>query len=614
MLAVTLSFVKIRKIDRERLRTAHNPEVRGSNPRLAIFILNLFNIINKERSYMLYSKLAETYEKLEKTPARLSKIEMISSLLKETDTEVLPKVALLLQGRVFPSWDERVIGVASKMVIRVISQTTGFNENEIVQKFNKIGDLGFVVEDFISHKKQKTFLKKSLTVDKVFENLQRLASMEGSGSQERKVSLVSELLSLASPLEAKYIIRTVLEELRVGAAEGVLRDSIAKAFDVNPVDVENAWFIMPDYGEVAKIAKAKGEKGLKNVEIELGTPINVLLAEKSPSLKEAIDVFENPALETKYDGMRSVIHKKGEKIWIFTRRLEDVTKAFPDIVELVKKCVKAEKCILDAEAVGLDQKTGKPLAFQVLSTRIKRKYDIEKSAKEIPIRVNIFDILYLDGKSLFNIPLKERYEFLKKSFKPVPGKFQLVDHIETKDISEAEEFYKKSLDEGNEGLIIKNLDSLYQPGRRVGFWVKIKPTLENLDLAIIGGVWGTGKRTGWIGSLILGCRDEKTGEILQCGMLGTGIKEKKEADTDVTFDELTKMLKPLIVGEKGNEIEVKPKILVEVAYEEIQKSPTYDSGYALRFPRFIRIRPDKKEPDSTERMKKLYEMQKGRGK
>src|SRR3989344_388264 len=259
---------------------------------------------------MFYPKLAETYGKLEKTPSRLDKIEIISSLLKETETDVLPKVALLLQGRVFPSWDERVIGVASKMVIRVISQTTGFNENEIVQKFNKIGDLGLVVEDFISHKKQKTFLKKSLTVDKVFENLQSLASMEGSGSQERKVSLVSELLSLASPLEAKYIIRTVLEELRIGAAEGVLRDSIAKAFDVNPVDVENAWFIMPDYGEVAKIAKAKGEKGLKNVEIELCTPINVLLAEKLPSLKEALQTFENVALEFKFDGARCLIHKK----------------------------------------------------------------------------------------------------------------------------------------------------------------------------------------------------------------------------------------------------------------------------------------------------------------
>ncbi len=561
---------------------------------------------------MFYSKLAEIYEKLEKTPARLSKIDIISELLKETEIEVLDKVSLLLQGRVFPSWDERVIGVASKMVIKVISQTTGFNENDIVQKFNKIGDLGLVVEDFVSHKKQKTFLKKQLTVEKVFENLQSLASMEGSGSQERKISLISELLSSASPTEAKYIVRTVLEELRTGAAEGVLRDSIAKAFGVSPPDVENAWFILPDYGEIAKIAKTKGENGLRNVEIELGVPLNVLLAEKVPTLKEALSAFENPAIETKYDGMRCIIHKKGEKIWIFTRRLEDVTAAFPDIVDSVKRSVKADKCILDGEAVGLDPKTGKPLAFQVLSTRIKRKYEIEKSAKEIPVKVNLFDILYLEGKSLFNLPLKERYELLKKSFKQVPGKLQLADHLETRDLKEAEKFYKKSLEEGNEGLIVKNLDAKYQPGRRVGFWLKVKPTMENLDLVITAAQHGTGKRTGWFGSVVLGCLDQETGKLLECGMLGTGIKEKKENEEDLTLDELTKMLKPLIVSEEGNEVKIKPRIIIEVAYEEIQKSPTYSSGYALRFPRFVRLRLDKRDPDTLERLKHIYSIQKGK--
>ena len=186
--------------------------------------------------------------------------------------------------------------------------------------------------------------------------------------------------------------------------------------------------------------------------------------------------------------------------------------------------------------------------------------------------------------------------------------------METKDLKEAEKFYKESLDAGEEGLIVKNLDAKYQPGRRVGYWLKVKPTLENLDLAIIGGVWGTGKRTGWIGSLILGCLDENREKFLACGMLGTGIKEKKEDEGDLTFEELTKMLKPLIIEENKNEIKVKPKIIIEVAYEEIQKSPTYDSGYALRFPRFIRLRPEKRDADNLVRFKKIYEMQKARGK
>ncbi len=564
---------------------------------------------------MHYSKLVSVYELLEKTPARLTKIDQIAELLKEAETEILPKVSLLIQGRVFPSWDERVIGVAKKLVVKIIAQTTGFSEQEIVTKYNKIGDLGLVVEELVSKKRQKTFLQKQLTVDHVFDNLQKVAGIEGEGSVERKVSLISELLTNAKPNEAKYIVRTVLEELRVGVAEGVLRDSIGKAFEVNPTDVENAWFILPDYGEIAKIAKAKREKGLKNVEIELGTPINVLLAEKSPSLEEALQTFENVALEFKFDGARCLIHKKGNKIWLFTRRLEDVTHAFPDIVELVKKNVKADNCILDSEAVGLDPKTGKPVPFQSLSTRIKRKYDIQKSVDEIPVKVNLFDIVYLDGKSLFDLTLRERYEILKKSVK-IAENFGLADHIETKDLKEAEKFYKKSLNEGNEGLIVKNMDAKYQPGRRVGFWLKVKPTMENLDLVIVGGVHGTGKRTGWIGSLILGCRDEKTGEFLECGMLGTGIKEKKEQESDLTLDELTKMLKSLIISEKGSEIKVKPKIVIEVAYEEIQKSPTYSSGYALRFPRFIRLREDKgpSQADNTKRLEALFNQQSKRSK
>src|SRR3989338_1107963 len=562
---------------------------------------------------MLYSKLADTYEKLEKTSGRLNKTSIIAELLKDAKPEELEKISLLVQVVVFPSWSEKEIGVAKKMIIKTISVATGFPENDIVERLNKIGDLGLVVEELVAKKKQQTLLQKPLTVEKVFENLQKLAEMEGSGSQDRKISLVSELISFAKPKEAKYIVRTVLEELRIGVAEGVLRDSIGKAFEVSPTDVENAWFILPDYGEIAKIAKEKGEKGLKNVEIELGTPINVLLAEKSPTLEEALGTFEHVGLEFKYDGMRCLIHRKGNKVWIFTRRLEDVTDAFPDIVELVRKNIKADNCILDSEAVGLDPKTGQPQPFQVLSTRIKRKYDVEKASKEIPIKVNLFDILYLDKKTLFDLPLKERYEILKKSFKQIPGKFQLAEHLETKDLKEAEKFYKKSLEQGNEGLIVKNLDAKYQPGRRVGFWLKVKPTMENLDLVIVGGVHGTGKRAGWIGSVVLGCRDGES--FLECGMMGTGIKEKKEQEGDLTFEELTKMLKPLIISEKGNEVKIKPKIVIEVAYEEIQKSPTYSSGYALRFPRFIKERTLEKPAnkcDTLERLETLFNQQKKR--
>jgi len=564
---------------------------------------------------MKYSVLADYYEKLEKISAKLKKTDIVSEILKKTPKDSLSKIVLLLNGRVFPAWSDEELGVANQLMIKSISKVSGISEREIVKDFNKSGDLGLTAENFVKKRKQKVLGKKELIVEKVFENLQLIARQEGKGSQERKLDLVVELLSQASQKEARYVVRTILNQLRIGVAEGIVRDAIAKAFNVSSKTVENAWFLNPDYGEIAKIAKERGESGLKKVKIELGRPIMVLLAEKSPSLEDALESFDNLVLEYKYDGARFLIHKKDDKIWLFTRRLENVTKAFPDVVEICKRNIKVKECIIDSEGLGIDKRTGRPLPFQKLSQRIKRKYDIEKTSKEIPIELNLFDLVYLNGKILFDLPLEKRRKKLAKIIKEVPRKIQIAKHLITKDIRKAEKFYKKALKEGHEGLIAKNLDAKYQPGRRVaGGWLKIKPTLESLDLTIIGATWGTGKRTGWLGSYILGCRDPNTGKFLECGMLGTGVKEKKTDSDDVTFADLTKMLKTNIESEKGNEVKIKPKIVIEVAYEEIQKSPTYSSGYALRFPRLLRVRWDKgpDEADDVERVKKIFEMQKGR--
>ncbi len=561
---------------------------------------------------MLYSVLAETYGKLEKTGGKLDKARIIAELLKETSAEELERVVLLLNGSVFPAWSAQEIGVANQLMIRAIAKACGISVESVLKKFKQAGDLGLAVEASCRDKKQKTFASKSLTVEKIFTNIQKLAAVSGKGSHEQKLSLIAELLVSANPGEAKYIVRTILGELRIGVAEGLIRDAIAQASSVNPEVVENAWFLNPDYGEIATIAKTKGESGLKKVKIVLGMPMMVQLAEKSPSLKEALESFENPSLEYKYDGMRTIIQKKDGKIWVFTRNLEDVTRQFPDIAELCKKGILAKECVIEGETIGMSG--GKPLPFQHLSQRIQRKYDIEGMVKKIPIRINLFDATYLDGEMLLLKPLKERRKILEKIIKPVPGKFQLSEHLVTRDFSEADKFYKKALAEGNEGVIVKNLDALYQAGRRVaGGWLKVKPTMENLDLAIIGADYGTGKRAGWFGSFVLGCRNEE-GKFLECGMLGTGVKEKKTEETDVTLKELTKMLKPLIEREEGNHVWFRPKVVVEVAYEEIQKSPSYSSGYALRFPRFVRLRTMEKpaeQADTIERIARLYEMQKG---
>jgi DNA ligase-1 len=564
---------------------------------------------------MKYSVLAEVYEKLESTSGKLEKTHTIANLLKETSKELLQKVVLLLNGSVFPSWSEEELGVADQLMIKSIVKAYGISEKEIVKSFKKTGDLGLVVEIFSKSKKQTTLGVRELSTEKVFENLQLIAKQTGGGSQDRKMNLIAELLAQAKSKEAKYVVRAALGELRIGVAEGIIRDAIAEAFNVSPDAVEKAWFLDPDYGEIAKIAKEKGEKGLQSVKIEIGRPMMVLLAEKAPSLEDAVNSFEKVALEYKYDGARMLIHKKEDKIMIFTRRLENITKAFPDVVEVCRKGLKAKECIVDGEGLAIDKKTGKPLPFQMLSQRIKRKYDIGETAKGIPIELNLFDIIYLNGKTLFDTPLSERREMLAKTVKEIPGKLQLAKQIVTKDLKKAEKFYKEALEAGQEGLIVKNLEAKYQPGRRVaGGWLKVKPVLESLDLVIKGAIWGTGKRAGWLGSYILACRDPNTGDFLECGMMGTGVKEKKTAPDDITFKELTNILKPYIEFEKGNEVKIKPKVVVEVAYEEIQKSPTYSSGYALRFPRLLRVRWDKgpEEADDLERLERIYKVQKGR--
>jgi len=555
---------------------------------------------------MKYSILAKTYEELEKESGKLKKVDILSNLLSKTPAELLPKIVILASGKVFPAYSELKTGVATKMMIKAISKATGISLNEIVKGFKQSGDLGLVAEGCVKSKKQKVFFKKTLTIQLVFDNVQGLAILTGAGSQEKKLNLIAELLVSSEPVEARYIVRTILETMRIGVAEGIVRDSIAKAFNIDAEAVENAWFLRSDYGEIAKIAKEKGEAGLKKVKIELGKPIVIMLGEKAPTLREALEKYEHSTLEYKYDGMRVQIHKKNDKFWIFTRRLENVTNQFPDLLKFAKEGIKVKNCIIEGEAIGFDPKTGNPVPFQHLSRRVQRKYDIDIMVKKIPVRIYLFDIVYLNGKSLFNESYSERRKKLKKSIKIIPNKFELSQSLITKDLKKAEKFYKASLKEKQEGLMVKNLDAKYRPGRRVGYWLKVKPIMETLELVIVGAEWGRGKRSNWLSSFTLACRDPDTGQFLPVGKLGTGF-------TDEQFQEFTKKLKSLITSEKGIELKIKPDLLVEVAYEEIQKSPKYGSGYALRFPRLQKIREDRR-PEDCDTIDRVIELFKSQGK
>ena len=564
---------------------------------------------------MDYSILADYCEKLESVPAKLKKTEILTDILRKTPSGELSEIILLLAGRVFPIYSEHEIGVAVQMMIKAIEKATGFKLAEIENKFKKIGDLGLVAEDCIRLRKQSTLFRKKLTVNSIFSNLQKLAFITGKGSQERKLSLIAELLSSAQPKEARYITRTILGELRVGVAEGLIRDAIAQAFLVKESTkkeekekmteaVDYAWNILSDFGEVARIAKEKGSGGLRKIKVHLGRSIQVMLGEKAESIESVVKSHGEVIAEYKYDGARLQCHKKGDKIWLYTRRLEDVTKQFPDVVDLCRKGLKAEECIVEGEALGVDTKTGLPLPFQVLSQRIHRKYEIEKMVKEIPVQVNLFDVVFVDGKALFDVPLKERRKMLEKIVKPIPGKFQLTKCLITDDVKKLEKFYKEALDAKQEGLFLKVLCSLYIFGRHVDGWYKIKPMMETLDLVIVGATWGEGARAKWITSYQLACIDTDTGEFLDCGMMSTGLTEEE-------YKNMTEKLKPLIVDEKGKNIRVRPKVVLEVGYQEIQKSPNYSSGFALRFPRFIRERLDKsaEEADTIDRVRLLFKSQ-----
>jgi len=589
---------------------------------------------------MLYSNLVELYEKLEGTTKRLEKTYHLSEFLKKASKEDIKILILLLQGRVFPEWDERKIGVALRLIIKSLNIATGISIEKIEENFKKTGDIGNTASNLIKGKEQKTLFSKELTIKKVFDNLQKLATMEGLGTIDKKINLIAELLTSATQDEAKYIVRTLMGELRVGLGEGTIRDAIVWAFfekeigftydkkennfNVNDREKYNSiietlqegYDILNDFSDVALIAKEYGLKGFQNIKLEPGKPIKVMLAQKVKDIKEGFErVGSKCAAEYKYDGFRIQIHKNHGKIVLYTRRLENVTKQFPEVVSYIKEHVKGDSFILDSEAVGYDPKKGKYIAFQKISQRIKRKYDIDKLAKEFPVEVNIFDVVFYEGENYLKIPFKKRRELIEKIVvSPVAKKIRLAEQIVSDSEKEIDKFYKKSLEAGNEGIMMKALDAPYKPGSRVGYMVKLKPVMESLDLVIVGAEWGEGKRAEWLSSFIVACRDTETGEYLEIGRVGTGIKEKEEGG--VSFMQLTEMLKPLIVYEKGKIVKVRPEIVIEINYEEIQKSPTYGSGYALRFPRLVKIREDRRpdEINSLEEIKELYYSQRGRNK
>jgi DNA ligase-1 len=551
---------------------------------------------------MDYRELVNLYEELSDTPSKLEKTRILSGFLKEVPESLLNIVPHLITGEIFPKWDVE-LGVGPGLLYNSISFVTGVRKKTIEDAIRESGDTGLAVKGLFEKRPQKTLLQTKLSVERVYENFSKIARASGKGAQSKKTKYLSDLLSNASPAEAMYIVRTVLSELRIGVAWGLLRDSIASAYEVEAQAVERAFMLTNDLGKVALTARSSGEEGLKKLSVIVGRPLRPMLAQSMPTLKEAIKGAGRAGLETKYDGARVQIHKKNGSVKIFSRRMEDVTAALPDVVRHTLKSVSAGEAILDGETVAVDPRTRRPKPFQDILRRFRRKYDIEKKVAEIPFETYLFDLLYAEGELLIDRPLGDRRKILSKVFKESPGKLMIAEQRVTNDLKEAEKFYNKSLEMGHEGVMVKNLDAAYVIGSRVGFMYKVKPVAESLDLIILGAIWGEGKRGGWLSSYYLGARDE-LGEFKYVGRVATGL-------SDLQLEEYTQLLRPLIEYQKGKEIRVVPELVVEVGYQEIQKSPKYDSGFALRFPRVIRLRDDKStdEVDSLERVEELYKRQ-----
>ena len=553
---------------------------------------------------MEFSEIIKYLEKVESTQANLEKTEHLSKLYAEAGSD-LEDVVMLSLGRISPKWEDLDLGVSSKTLVKIISKASGRKEREVEEVWKTSGDLGDAAEEMIEGKKQQRLMSRKLTVKNVMERLRKVAEMEEEGlsqsvNQDKKQKMLADLLSSAEPEEARYLARIMLENLRIGIGEGTVRDALDDAFldGENSQEVQRAYDYSNDFRKVASAAR-KGLEALNEIDLKLNRPVNSMLAQKVDTIEEGFETVGKPAaVDFKYDGLRAQIHLKNGEAKIFTRRLENVTEQFPDVKAYVEENIDAENCIIDSEIVGV--RDGEVIPFQQLSKRIKRKYEIEKLRNQIPVEVRPFDLIYLE-ESLMSRPYKERWNELE-SIVETNENLKLVDRTVTSSEEEVNEMQQESLSQDHEGVMMKSLDAEYKPGKRVGYMVKLKPVMETLDLAVIGAQWSEGRKSGWLGRLKLGCWNEKEQEYEMVGRMSSGL-------TDKQLEEITERLKPLIESEDGRDVVLRPEVILEVEYEEIQDSPTYKSGYALRFPRLKQFRDDKEEADSKEKVEALFKGQ-----
>ncbi|MBN1134198.1 MAG: ATP-dependent DNA ligase, partial [Methanosarcinaceae archaeon] len=450
-------------------------------------------------------EFADACRIIEQTSGSLEMTAQVAELLQKVSCDELPVITHFIMGEVFPSWSEEELGIGTSLLYTALSKASGLSVKDIEKLVRQTGDIGETSARALAKKSknQATFSSffeetNQLLILDVFERFKKIAKASGKGSQNVKIKNLQYMLNSSSPEVARYLSRLAIEELRIGVGEGIVRDAIAKAFNVPVGDVERGFMLTNDLGVVAVASKLGGANKVTELSLELNRPIKMMLAQVTQNIENVIHEMETAAIEWKFDGARVQVHKDGDSVTIFSRKLENVTNSLPDIVTAVREHVKAGSAILDGEAVAIDE-NGKPRAFQEILKRFRRKYDVELTAREIPLTLNLFDIMYLDGKTTIDLPLTKRRAILAGCVENT-GSIKVDEQLLTDDVEAANRMYDDALKAGHEGIMIKNPNSPYSPGKRGKNWLKKKPIMETLDLVVIGAEWGYGRRTNFIGS------------------------------------------------------------------------------------------------------------------
>lgn len=567
---------------------------------------------------MDFLAIAEIFEDMHKTNSRLVLIDHLVTLFKKTPVNTIKKIIYLLQGNLSPASEGIELGLGEKLTIKAIAESTGISVKEVEEKYGKIGDLGETAKEIAKNKYQQTLLKEKITIERIYSTFEKIAKSLGSQSQIIKLRLVSSLLNDATPLESKYIIKFLLGNLRLGIAEYSIIDALAIAFTGNKNNrkkIEEVYNIYNDLGTIAEILHKGDLDGLNDLQITPLKPIRPMLAERIMDPKEGLKRGNGIiAIEYKLDGERLQIHKNGTEVQLFSRSLENITNHYPDIVEATRK-FPIQNCILEAEIVPLDLVTKRIRPFQDLMHR-KRKYNISDVILKYPIKVFLFDILYLEGNNLTQYEYRERREILQSVVKENRNNtIESVKQNVSSKLNEIEIFFRKAKDEGCEGLMLKQLDSKYRAGAREFLWMKLKEEYGNIlgdsfDLTVIGALLGKGKRTGYYGALLLAAYDKNSDTFQSICKVGTGFTDH---DLELIYNEL----KNYVVEKKYYNVNTNlkmdvwftPKLVLEIIASEITLSPLHTAAYglikknfglALRFPKYSgKIRLDKQPEDST---------------